>query len=92
MVRGKFAVWVRLPDVPVMVTVFRPVGAVPDTVSVIVLVPVVLVGLKDAVTPVGRLADKATDPVNPAMPVTVTVVVPLLPWAIVRGLGEAARE
>ena len=77
--RDKFAVWVRLPEVPVMVTVFTPVGAVPDTVIVIVLAPVVLVGLKDAVTPVGRLADRATDPVKPAMSVTVMVEVPVLP-------------
>ena len=56
----------KLPDVPVMVTVTVPVVAVPLAVSVNVLVLVVLLGLKDAVTPLGRPeADKLTLPVKP---------------------------
>ncbi len=46
---------------PVMVTVTVPVVAVPLAVSVNVLVLAVLLGLKDAVTPLGRPdADKLT--------------------------------
>jgi hypothetical protein len=55
-----------LPDVPLTVTVTVPVVAVVLAVSVKVLVLVVLVGLKDAVTPLGRPeADKLTLPVKP---------------------------
>jgi hypothetical protein len=55
-----------LPDVPLIVTVTVPVVAVVLAVSVRVLVLVVLVGLKDAVTPLGRPeADKLTLPVKP---------------------------
>ena len=55
-----------LPDVPLMVTVTVPVVAVVLAVSVNVLVLAVLVGLKDAVTPLGRPeADKLTLPVKP---------------------------
>jgi hypothetical protein len=55
-----------LPDVPLTVTVMVPVVAVVLAVSVKVLVLAVLVGLKDAVTPLGRPeADKLTLPVKP---------------------------
>ena len=58
-------VWVRLPDVPVMVTVAEPTVAVLEAVSVNVLPVVALAGLKDAVTPVGRpVAERATNPVK----------------------------
>lgn len=44
------------------------------------LVPVVLAGLKDAVTPAGRpLAARFTAPVNPFRSITAIVLVPLLP-------------
>ncbi len=39
MVRERVVVFVKLPDVPVMVTVNVPVVAVPPAVSVSVLVP-----------------------------------------------------
>ena len=56
----------KLPDVPLIVTVTVPVVAVVLAVSVNVLVVAVLVGLKDAVTPLGRPdADKLTLPVKP---------------------------
>lgn len=60
-----------------------PAAAVLDAVKVSVLVPVVKeVGLKLAVTPVGNpLALNATLLVNPPLGVTVTVLVPVPPWA-----------
>src|SRR3984885_15898823 len=55
----------RLPDVPVIVTVDVPVVAVLLAISVSVLVPVVLVGLNTAVTPLGSPdAGGLTLPVN----------------------------
>src|SRR5215472_310365 len=83
-------VFVKLPEVPVMVTVAVPVVAVPLAVSVNVLVLVVLPGLNDAVTPLGRPdAAKLTLPVKPFCGVTVMVLVPLDPCTMVRLLGEA---
>jgi len=73
-----------------MVTVTAPVAAVLPAVSVNVVVPVVLVGLNEAVTPLGRPeADKLTLPLKPFCGVTVMVLVPLAPWVIVKLLGEA---
>ena len=51
--RETVVVLVKLPDVPVRVTVTVPVVAVLLAVSVNVLVPAVLPGLNDAVTPLG---------------------------------------
>jgi len=77
----KAVVWVRLPDVPVMVAIARPRVALLAAVSVSVLVVVVLAGLKDAVTPAGRpLTERATDPAKPLRWLTVMVLVPLPPW------------
>ena len=65
-VRERVVVFVKLPDVPAMVTVSVPVVAVLLAVSVSVLVLAVLLGLNDAVTPLGRPdADKLTFPVKP---------------------------
>ena len=59
-------VFVKLPEVPVMVTVNVPVDAVPPAVRVSMLVLAVLLGLNDAVTPVGRPeADKLTLALKP---------------------------
>jgi hypothetical protein len=59
-------VFVKLPDVPVMVTVAVPVVAVLLAVSVSVLVLAVLLGLNDAVTPLGSPeADRLTFPAKP---------------------------
>jgi hypothetical protein len=85
------AVLVKVPEVPVMVTVVDvPVVAVASAVSVNVLVLVVLLGLKEAVTPLGRPeADKLTLPVKPFCAVTVIVLVPLLPCTSVTLFGKA---
>ena len=83
-------VFVKLPEMPVMVTVTVPVAAVLLAVSVNVLVLVALLGLNDAVTPLGRPdADKVTLPLKPFCGVTVMVLVPLAPCGIVKLLGEA---
>ena len=89
-VSASFVVAVKLPDVPVMVTVADPVVAVLLAVSVSTLVPVVGFVPNAAVTPLGRPdAARVTLPVNPPTSVTVIVLVPLLPWVIVRLLGES---
>ena len=81
------------PDAPETVTVAVPVAAVLLAASVKVLVPTVLVGLNEAVTPPGRLdAEKVTLLLKPPCGVTVMVVVPLVPWTKLRVLGEAERE
>lgn len=61
----------KVPEVPLMVTVNVPVAAVLPAVRVSVLVPVVKLGLNDAVTPAGKSeAVRLTLPVNPFSPVT----------------------
>jgi hypothetical protein len=73
---------VRAPEVPLIVTVAAPVVAVLPAFSVSTADPVVVgLGLKLAVTPLGRpLAARVTPPVNPFAGVTVMVSVLLLPW------------
>ena len=67
-------------------------AAVLLAVSVNVLVLVVLVGLNEAVTPLGRPdADRATLPVKPFCGVTVIVLLPPVPWVIVTLAGDADR-
>jgi hypothetical protein len=86
-------VLVKLPEVPVMVTFTVPVAAVLLEVSVKVLVLVVLLGLKEAVTPLGKPeADKLTLPLKPFCGVTVIALAPLAPCTIVTLLGELERE
>jgi hypothetical protein len=83
----------RLPEIPVMVTVDNPTVAVLAAESVKMLVPVVLAGLNDAVTPAGKpLAARATEPLKPLMPATVIVLLPLVPATTLRLLGEEDRE
>jgi hypothetical protein len=89
-VRLSVVVSVRLPDVPVMVTVDWPAAAELLAVSVSVLVVVVLVGLNDAVTPVGSPeAARLTLPVKPPEGVTVIVLVLFPPCATLTLLGDA---
>jgi hypothetical protein len=92
-VRETVVVFVKLPEVPVMVTVAGPATAVLVADSVNVLVFVVGLGLKDAVTPLGKpVADKVTLPLKPFCGVTEIVLVPLAPCVIVTLVGEAASE
>src|SRR5260370_21392991 len=75
-----------------MVTVDVPVVGVLLAASVSVLVPVVLVGVNVAVTPLGMPdAARATLPVKPFSAATETVLVPLAPCISVRLLGNAER-
>jgi|SRR5271165_760750 len=91
-VRETVVMFVRLPEVPLIVTVTVPGVAVLLAVNVNVVVVVVLLGLKDAVTPLGRpVADKLTLPLKPFCGVTVIVLVPLAPCAIGTVLGDAER-
>jgi hypothetical protein len=65
------------PDVPVIVTVDVPVGADALDVSVSTELPVVGLGLNDAVTPLGKPdAVRLTAPLKPPSGVTVMVFVP----------------
>ena len=75
-----------------MVTVAAPVVAVLLAVSVKVLVAVAETGLNAAVTPLGSPdADKLTPLLKPLIGLTVTVLVPLLPWMTVTLPGDADR-
>ena len=92
MVRLIVAVWVKLPDVPVIVTVDLPATAEAPAASVSVLAPVVLAGLNDAVTPFGKPdATRSTLPLKPFCGITVTVLAPLVPCVTLRLAGEAER-
>jgi len=89
-VRAMVVVCVSEPEVPVTVTVAVPRVAVLLAVRVNVLVPVVLVGLKDAVTPAGNPeAARLTLLANPFVGLTVIVLVPFEPCVTVKLLGEA---
>jgi hypothetical protein len=92
-VREKVVVFVKLPDEPVIVTETVPVAAVLLAVSVNVLVLAVLLGLNDAVTPLGRPdADKLTLALKPFCGVTVMVLALLAPCAIVMLPDEVESE
>ena len=59
-------VTLRLPDVPVTVTVYCPVATEPLAVNVSTLLPVVGLGAMDAVTPLGNPdRERVTLPENP---------------------------
>jgi hypothetical protein len=89
-VSATVVVAVRLPEVPVIVTVAEPVVAVELAVRVSTLVPVVGFVPNVAVTPLGKPdAARVTLPVNPLTSVTVIVLVPLLPCVTVTLLGDA---
>jgi hypothetical protein len=69
------AVWVKLPEVPVMVTVVGP-----PVVAVLLAVRVSVFPVNDAVTPLGKPeAAYVTVPVKPFFGVTVIVLEPLAP-------------
>ena len=93
MVSEMVAVFVKLPEVPVMVTGKVPTAAVLTAVKVSVLVVAVLLGLKEAVTPLGRPeADNVTALLKPFCGVTVMVFVPVAPCVIVTLLKEVDSE
>ena len=76
-----------------MMIVAGPVTALPDAVRVRMLLVVVLEGLNEAATPAGRpLATRLTAPVKLLSPLTVTVLVPLLPCTTLTLFGEADSE
>jgi hypothetical protein len=83
-----------VPDVPVMVTLAVPIVAVLDAANVTVLLfPVVEVGLKAAVTPLGNpLALNATAPVKPPVRVIATDALELDPRVTANVAGDAATE
>jgi hypothetical protein len=86
------AIFVKLPDVPVIVTGTVPMAAVLLVVNVNVLVVVAGFELNDALTPLGRPeADKVTPPLKPFCGVTVIVLVPPAPCVMLRLLGAAER-
>src|SRR5450755_2067481 len=94
-VRLMAVVWVKAPEVPWTVTVTGPpvvAEALAVSVRTHVLVGlVVLVGLNDAVTPMGRVevTDRLTLPEKPFVGFTVIVLVPLVPWAMLKVVGAA---
>jgi hypothetical protein len=91
-VRVMVVVFVKLPEVPVIVTGTVPMVAVPLAVNVNVLVAVAGLGLNNAVTPLGRPeADKVTAPPKPPCGATVIVLAPLDPCIRVTLLGDGER-
>ncbi len=93
-VRLSVVVFVNLPDLPVIVTVTVPVAAAALAVKVSVLVVVAWLGVKDAVTPLGKPdAERVTLPLKPFSGAMAIMLVPLLPGVIVTvfGLGESVK-
>lgn len=90
MVRLIVVVAVSAPEVPIIVTVDVPVVAVALAVNVTTLDVAEDVGLKAAVTPVGKpLAENVTVPLKPFFGVTVIVLDILEPCAMLKLLGDA---
>lgn len=80
---------VRLPEVPVVITVTVPVAAVVPAIKVSVLAVAAGLGLKEAVTPLGNPdAENATLPLKPFDGVMVIVLVALLPGVMATLFGE----
>lgn len=82
-----------MPEVPVMVTPTVMLAAVLAAFSVSVLVPALLIGLNEAVTPVGSPGGVKTTVagLKPPDARTAMVLVPLAPGATVKLLGETER-
>jgi hypothetical protein len=94
-VSAAVAVRLRLPLVPVIVSVGLPVGvlALDETVSVVLPLPVTVVGLNDATAPVGSpLTPKLTTPAKPFAGVTATLKVVDAPALMLRDPGVTASE
>jgi len=95
-VRLMVAVCVTPPQVAVIVTVAAPVAAVLLAESVSVELPLpgaaIEVGLKLAVTPAGNPeAESETAALKPPLTLVVMVLLPELPCAIERLVGDAVR-
>lgn len=89
-VRAMVVVAVKVPEVPVIVTVDVPAEAVLLAVRVSVLLPAVGLVPNAAVTPLGRPdAARVTAPENPPTSVTEMVSAPLAPRTIERARAEA---
>ena len=89
-VSASVAAALRVPDAPVIVMAAVPGSAEALAVRVKVLAPVALLGLNDAVTPLGRPeALSATLLLKPFCGVIVIVSVPLVPWFTVSEPGES---
>jgi hypothetical protein len=83
---------VKLPDVPVTVTIAVPVAAELLAVRVSTLDAVAGFVPNDAVTPLGKPeAEKVTPPLNPFCGVTVMVLAPLPACGIITLLGDADK-
>ena len=84
------AVFVKLPEVPTMVTGNVPTAAVLAAVRARVLVVAVVLGVNEAVTPAGRPeAARVTLLLKPFCGLTVMVLAPLAPSTMVKLLGDA---
>ena len=84
------AVLVKPSEEPVTVTTTVPVAAVGFAVRVSELAVVVLLGMNEAVTPLGRPeADKLIVPLKPPCSATVTVLAALEPCGTVNPVGAA---
>ena len=92
-VSATVVVCVRLPEIPVIVTVATPTVAVLAAVNVNLLDVVALAGLNDAVSPAGKpLAARLTELLKPLIGVIVIVVLPLAPATTLTLLGEEDKE
>lgn len=88
-VREAVVVFVRLPDVPVMVIVKVPVAAVPVAERVKRLLAVAGLEPNVALTPFGKPdAVRVTLPLNPLSGLMVMVVEPEAPWRSVKPVGD----
>ena len=85
-------VFVKLPEVPVMVTVTEPIVATPVADRVKRLLVVAGFVPKTALTPLGRPdAVKTTLPPNPFWGLIVIMEEPAAPWRNVKLVGDADR-
>ena len=83
-VKATVVVCISAPEVPVMVTAAGPMVAQFAAVKVSVLVPPAVMGLNDAVTPLGMLPTaKLTAPLKPLRSVTAIVLLALPIYGIV---------